>query len=293
MSNVKHLTRDVNGTSIFYREAGPNDAPSVLLLHGFPSSSYQFRFVLPTLAEEYHVVAPDLPGFGFSACPERTRYTYTFEHLTDTTEAFMKAIGFDRCALYLHDYGAQVGFRLALRDPSRVRALIVQNSEAYTDGRTGNWAAMEAYWRDPSLHRRQALRDSILSESGIRREFVENLPTEIAELIDPAVIRLACAQLSRPGVIDAMLDLHLDYRTNVELYPTIQTYFRQHRPSTLIVWGREDQYCSPAAALAYRRDLPAAEIRMIEGGGHWAIESHTNQVLLLARDFLRATLAGP
>jgi pimeloyl-ACP methyl ester carboxylesterase len=287
---VRHRTLEVEGTSIFYREAGAEGAPAVLLLHGFPSSSFQYRRLLPALSDTYHVLAPDFPAFGFSSCPERSRYAYTFEHYAETIENFVRALGLTLYALCLHDYGAQVGFRLALRAPELVTALIIQNSEAYLDGRTWIWSATEAYWRDPSKRKREALRNTLFTEKGIRGEFLEQLPPESAELIDPSAILLAWTHLNRPGVVEALLDLHLDYRNNVQDYSLFQDYFRKHQPPTLVIWGRNDQYCTPASAMAYKRDLPNAEIHVIEGG-HWALESHGPQVIRLTREFLDRVLA--
>jgi pimeloyl-ACP methyl ester carboxylesterase len=284
---VKHRSLHLGDVQLFYREAGSPQAPPVVLLHGFPSSSYQFRHLLPALAADYHAIAPDFPGFGFSSCPSRDRYSYTFHQYADTIEAFLQAKHVERCALYVHDYGAQVAFRLALRNPRRIAALIIQNSEIhYEDGRSlVSWLAMEDYWGDPSPAKRAALRDRLFTEDGIRSEFLEHLPREISELIDPAVPRLAWAQISRPGVIEALLDLHLDYRTNVELYPMFQECLRECQPATLIIWGREDQYYSETAALAYKRELPGAEVRIVDGG-HWSLESHGPQVIALTGEFL-------
>jgi pimeloyl-ACP methyl ester carboxylesterase len=285
IQHVKHRAVDLAGVDIFYREAGPADAPPVLLLPGFPSSSHQFRHMLPALANQWRVVAPDFPAFGFSACPDPKHYAYTFERYTDTTQAFTEALGLERYALYVHDYGAQVGFRLALRAPERAAAFVTQNSEAYyADGRSPAWSAMEAYWQDASPSTRDALRNVLFTEEGIRREFLEHLPPHVAELIDPDTIWLAWTHINQPGVLDALLDLHLDYRTNVDLYPHYQAYFREHRPPVLVIWGREDQYYVPAAAMAYRRDLPDAEVQVINGG-HWALESHGPEIVDLTRGF--------
>ena len=227
---VRHRTTEIEGVKIFYREGGSPSAPAVLLLHGFPSSSFQFRYMLPVLADTYHVLAPDFPAFGFSECPVRSRYSYKFDHYADTIEAFTNKLGLAQYALYVHDYGAQVGFRLALRSPERVAALVIQNSEASEDGRTQSWSAIEDYWRDPSLLKREALRQRLFTEKGIRSEFVEHLPPEIVELIDPSTIALSWTHIRRPGVVEALLDLHLDYQSNVVLYPRFQSYFRAHRP---------------------------------------------------------------
>ena len=282
---VRHRTVEVAGIRIFYREAGSQDAPAVLLLHGFPSSSHQFRFLLLALADRYHVLAPDFPGFGFSACPNTAEYAYIFTHYADTIEAFTRKFELDRYALYVHDYEAQVGFRLALRSPDRIKALVIQNSEAL------RMAALRPsqQWRTSGvilrLKSEKYCDENSLQKEGIRSEFVEQLSPETVELIDPGTISLAWSQISRPGVIDALLDLHLDYRTNVALYSKFHSYFRQYNPPTLIIWGRQDQYCTPAAATAYTRDLPDAEICIIEGG-HWAVESHGPHVIQLTREFL-------
>jgi pimeloyl-ACP methyl ester carboxylesterase len=279
----------VSGIQLFYREAGSPEALPVVLLHGFPSSSFQFRYLLPALAQHYYALAPDFPGFGFSACPERDHYSYNFHRYTDTIETFLQTLRIDRFALYVHDYGAQVGFQLALRHPERIGALVVQNSEAYfAEGRSPSWTAMEEYWRDGSPEKRLTLKDRLFTEEGIRSEFLEHLSPDVRERFDPAVIALAWAQINRPGVIDALLDLHLDYRSNVGLYPAFQKYFRTYQPPALIIWGRDDQYYSEAAALAYKRDLPRAEVRII-GGGHWALETHGPQVTEVTMGFLART----
>jgi pimeloyl-ACP methyl ester carboxylesterase len=285
---VRHRTVQVDAMQLFYREAGSSDAPPLLLLHGSPSSSIQFRHLLPMLADRWHAIAPDLPGFGLSEAPDRSRYRYTFESLTDTIEHFLEALGVTPGALYLHDYGAQVGFRLLTRGAVRPSALIIQNSEAYySEGRTEAWNTAEAYWRDPSNENRDKKRAAALSESGVRQEFLEELPADITELIDPAIIRLAADHMGRPGTAEAMLDLQYDYRSNVEHYAKVQNYFRESQPRALILWGRDDQYYTSAAAYAYRQHLPAAEVHVCDGG-HWIIESHGAIVATLARDFLAA-----
>jgi pimeloyl-ACP methyl ester carboxylesterase len=288
---VRHRFSKVDGLDLFYREAGARDRPSLLLLHGFPSSSIQFRHLLPPLSERWHVIAPDLPGFGASAAPDARRYSYGFGNLAMTIAHLLHALGLEPRALYLHDYGAQVGFRLLSQGAVRPEALIIQNSEAYyADGRTNAWATAEAYWRDDSQANRDRVRASILEEDGIRREFLENLPSDIAERIDPAIIRLAWDHIRRPEVTEAMLDLHRDYRTNVEHYAVIQAWFRAYQPPMLVIWGRRDQYYTSEAAFAYKRDLPAAEIHVLDGG-HWVVESHGPEVADLTGRFLARSLS--
>lgn len=283
---IKHRWLNLSGMKVFYREAGTPGTPVVLLLHGFPCSSHQYRYLLPALAMNYHVIAPDFPAFGFSDHPDRRHYAYTFEHYAETTETLLQTLGLTRFALYLHDYGAQVGVRLMRRAPERVAALMIQNSEAYyEEGRSSSWAATEAYWRDPSPEKREALCRTLFTEEGIRQEFVEHLPENLVELIDPGTIQLAWTQIRNPGVIEALLDLHLDYRTNVELYPASQRCFRQHRPPALILWGSHDQYYSAEAAMAYKNDLPDAEVHILDGG-HWLLETHGAQVIYLVKKFL-------
>ena len=293
MSSPRHRYISVGGTQIFYREAGPPDAPALLLLHGFPSSSVQFRHLLWTLADRWRLVAPDLPGLGFSAVPDHRHFAYTFAHLAEVIEGFVRAMGIEPRALYLHDYGAQTGFRLLASAALRPAALVIQNSEAYFDaGRTDAWSSAEAYWRDPSDANRERMRASLLNEDGIRREFVEQLPAHIAERIDPAVIRLACDHVQRPGVADALLDLHRDYGSNVAFYPAIQAHLRRARLPTLILWGRGDQYYRPAQAEAFRQDLPDAAIEYFDGG-HWLLETHPGEVAAAVQDFLQRHLTPP
>lgn len=292
MEPVRHRSIAVDGSNLFYREAGPKDAPTILLLHGFPSSSIQFRDLLPRLSESWRVVAPDLPGFGLSAVPDHEDYEYSFGNLATTIAKFLQKLRLEPRAVYLHDYGAQVGFRLLTRGVLRPDALIVQNSEAYyADGRTAAWAVVESYWSDPSGANRDRMHASMLNEEGIRREFLERLAPDVAERIDPAIIRLACQHIGRSGVAEALLDLHLDYRSNVEHYAAVQACLREHRPPTLVLWGRHDQYYTPEQAFAFRRDLPAAQVELLDGG-HWILESHGGEVADLTHRFLARHVPG-
>jgi pimeloyl-ACP methyl ester carboxylesterase len=283
---TRHRYIAIEGVDLFYREAGPASAPTLLLLHGFPSSSIEFRHLFATLSDRWHLVAPDFPGFGLSMVPDHTGYEYSFGNLAATVAHFLERLKLAPAALYLHDYGAQAGFRLLTRGAVQPDFLIIQNSEAYyADGRTNAWEAAEDYWRDPSAINRAKMRDSVLTEEGIRREFLEDLNAETSELIDPAIIQLAYEHIRRPEVIEANLDLHLDYRTNVQHYVAIQAYLRERQPRTLVIWGREDQYYTTEQAFAFRRDLPAARIEILDGG-HWVLESHGDQVSNLSRAFL-------
>lgn len=284
-AKVKYRTVDVEGIEIFYREAGDRDAPTILLLHGFPSSSHEFRHLIPALATSgFHLVAPDLPGFGFSGFPERARFGYSFERFADVVEGFREAMGIERHALYLHDYGAHVGFRVAMRKPQRITVIAVQNAEAYDEG--FHHEPLKAYWRHPSAENLARLKE-ILTEKGTREEFVGGLPESQVELCSPEMWRLHWPLLHRPGNIEMQLDLFADYETNEKIRPDIHRYFRDNRPQALIVWGRHEVFFTTEAAEAYRRDLPQAEIHILDAG-HWALETHTPEVIdIVQRFFLR------
>src|SRR5215831_14899108 len=241
---------DVNGNKIFYREAGPKTAPNLLLLHGFPSSSHMFRDLIPLLADRYHVVAPDLPGFGFSDAPDRKRFPYTFENLSKTIDDFTQAIGLDRYAIYVFDYGAPVGLRLALAHPDRITAIISQNGNAYEEGLSQGWNPIQKYWNDPTANNRAALRDFLTPEA-TRSQYLHGVADEA--LVAPEAYQLDSALLTRPGNDEIQLDLFLDYASNVALYPKFQAYFRAHRPPLLAVWGEHDPFFLSQGAEAFRR----------------------------------------
>ena len=281
---VRHRRATVGGVEVFYREAGPRDAPAVLLLHGFPTSSHMFHHLIPALADRHRVVAPDYPGFGFSAFPGRDRYPYSFAAYTDTIAGLTDAIGLTRYTLYIQDYGAPIGLRLALARPERVAGLIVQNGNAYEEGLSDAWAPIKAYWERPTPENRERLR-AWLDPAGIRLQYVAGLPEALVERVAPETWTLDWALLSRPGNIDLQLDLFGDYRTNVALYPAFQAFFRSHRPPTLIAWGRHDPFFTVEGAKAYTRDLPDAELHFLDAG-HFALESHAPQVTALIEDFL-------
>jgi pimeloyl-ACP methyl ester carboxylesterase len=273
----------VDSTSIFYRQAGPVDGPKLLLLHGFPTSSHMFRDLIPLLADHYHIVAPDLPGFGLSQLPGRG---LTFDQIAQTIERFTEVVGFDRYALYVFDYGAPTGFRLAVRHPERVTAIISQNGNAYVEGLSEGWNPIRAYWQDNSQANRDALRQFLLPESTIW-QYTHGVPDAAA--VSPDGYSLDNYYLSRPGVADVQLDLFADYKSNVALYPAFQEYFRTHRPPLLAAWGKNDPFFLPAGAEAFKRDLPEATVRFFDTG-HFALESHVVQIAAVMREFLaRAT----
>jgi pimeloyl-ACP methyl ester carboxylesterase len=279
-SRVHYRFVDVQQHKVFYREAGPKDAPVILLLHGFPTSSHMFRNLIPLLAGRYRVVAPDLPGFGFtvSSCP----FEHTFDHLAEVIDDFTTMIGVRRYALYVFDYGAPVGFRLALKHPGAITALITQNGNAYEEGLGPGFSPIQKHWRDASAEHRTALRDLLTPES-IQWQYTQGV-TDTSE-IAPESYALDAALLARPGNDEIQLDLFLDYRTNFDLYPEFQEYFRTHRPPLLAVWGRNDLIFLPAGAEAFRRDLPKAEVHLYETG-HFALETHVTEIGAVIRDFL-------
>jgi pimeloyl-ACP methyl ester carboxylesterase len=277
-----YRTVKIDGVTIFYREAGQRGAPALLLLHGFPNSSHMFRELMPALADHYHLIAPDMPGFGFSDAPDHSRFAYTFDHLADMIDRFSEALGLARYALYVFDYGAPVGFRLALRHPERIAAIISQNGNAYEEGLSDGWASSRTYWKEPTAEHRQALRARLLPETN-RWRYLHGVADEAS--VAPESYTLDSALLARPGNDEAQLDLFLDYRSNVAQYPLIHAYFRAARPPLLAVWGKNDPFFLPAGAEAFRRDLPDAEIRFYDTG-HFALETHGAEIAGAIRGFL-------
>jgi pimeloyl-ACP methyl ester carboxylesterase len=280
MTTYQHAT--VDGSSIFYREAGPKDAPPVLLLHGFPTSSHMFRNLIPLLADGLHVVAPDLPGFGFSDAPDRTRFRYTFENLAKVIDRFTETFGIHRYAIYVFDYGAPVGFRLALAHPERITAVISQNGNAYEEGLSQGWNPIQKYWKQPTPANRDALREFLKPEA-TKAQYLYGVRD--STLVAPECYELDSALLARPGNDDIQLDLFLDYASNVALYPRFQEYFRTKQPPTLAVWGNNDPFFLPSGAEAFKRDNPSAEVRFYDTG-HFALETHYPEIAGAIQDFL-------
>jgi len=272
----------VDGLTVFYRESGPADAPVVLLLHGFPASSFQFRELMPRLADRYRVIAPDLPGFGFTEVPEHRRYQYSFDALARTVESFTDALGLARYALYVLDYGAPTGFRLAMAHPERVTAIVSQNGNAYEEGLGDAWAPIRRYWTEPTSENREAIR-KVLNLAGMRREYASGIADP--EVIAPESYTLDAALMSRPGNTDIQLDLFLDYANNVKLYPTFHEYFRKWKPPLLAIWGKHDPYFIPAGAEAFLRDNPNASVRFLDTG-HFALETHVDEIAIAMGEFL-------
>jgi len=279
---TSHHRIEADGVNVFYREAGPADAPVILLLHGFPTSSFQYRELIPRLADRYRVIAPDLPGFGFTEVPGQRGYIYTFDALARTVLAFTEALHLTRYALYVFDYGAPTGFRLAMSAPERVTAIVSQNGNAYEEGLGDAWQPIQQYWREPSMAHRNAIRAGLTLE-GMRHEYSVGIKNP--DLIKPEGYTLDAALLARPGNIDIQLDLFLDYANNVKLYPKFHEYFRRAKPPLLAVWGKFDPYFIPAGAEAFRKDIPQATVKFLPTG-HFALETHLEEVVSAMRDFL-------
>jgi pimeloyl-ACP methyl ester carboxylesterase len=282
MPRVNFRKVDANGINVFYREAGRNDAPAILLLHGFPSAGHMFRDLIPLLADRFHVVAPDLPGFGQSEMPDRGTFAYTFDNVARVIDRFTEVVGLARFAIYVFDYGAPTGFRLSTWHPERLTAIISQNGNAYEEGLSDGWKPIRAYWEDPSQANRDALRAFLAPETTVW-QYTHGVadPT----VVSPDGHSLDNFYLARPGADEIQLDLLGDYKSNVGLYPAFQAYFRNHKPPLLAVWGRNDPFFLPAGAKAFKRDIPGAAVRFLDTG-HFALETHAGEIAAAIRDFL-------
>ena len=279
---IKYQHATVDGHRIFYREAGSKTAPAILLLHGFPTSSHMFRNLIPALADRYHVVAPDLPGFGFSDVPDRKQFRYTFEQLAKVIGHFTETVGLERFAIYVFDYGAPVGLRLALAHPERITAIISQNGNAYEEGLSDGWNPIQKYWKERTAENRAALREFLKPEA---TQWQYSHGVQDTALLAPEAYQLDSALLARPGNDEIQLDLFLDYASNVVLYPKFQEYFRTKRPPLLAVGGKNDPFFLPPGAEAFKRDNPEAEVRFFDTG-HFALETHAQEIGSAINDFL-------
>jgi pimeloyl-ACP methyl ester carboxylesterase len=286
-SEIALRTAAVGPVTVFYREAGDRQNPTLLLLHGFPSSSHMFRDLIPLLADHYHIVAPDLPGFGFTTTLERGAFAYTFHNLAKVIEDFTDAIGLRRYAIYVFDYGAPVGFRLAVSRPERITAIISQNGNAYEEGLSEGWAPIQTYWREPSEENRNALR-SLLTLEGTKWQYLHGVADETT--VAPEAYWLEYALLCRPGNDEIQLDLFGDYATNVALYPKFHAYFAAHKPPFLAVWGHNDPFFLPPGANAFKRDNPNAEVHFLDTG-HFALETHAVEISSTIQEFLGRVVA--
>ncbi|MFI7284835.1 alpha/beta fold hydrolase [Micromonospora chersina] len=283
---TRHHLVTVAGQQVFYRAAGDPGRPTLLLLHGFPTSSHMFRNLIPALADEFHLVAPDHVGFGRSSAPPVDQFDYSFERLTEITLGLLDTLGIERFALYLHDYGAPIGLRIASRHPQRVTGLITQSGNAYTEGFTPFWEVLFDHAKDRQAHE-PAVRQ-LLEVDATRWQYVHGVPADRLDRIAPETWQLDQAGLDRPGNKEIQLQLFWDYQFNLDVYPDFQRYFRQHQPPTLVTWGRHDEIFGPAGAEAYARDLPDAEIHLLDTG-HFALETHGDEIAGLIRAFLRRT----
>jgi pimeloyl-ACP methyl ester carboxylesterase len=282
MSKTRYTTVYIDGLKIFYREAGPADAPVLLLLHGFPTAGHMFRDLIPLLAGRFRLIAPDLPGFGQSDMPSVRDFKYTFEAIADRIARFTEVIGLTKFAVYVFDYGAPTGFRIAMRHPERITAIISQNGNAYEEGLSDGWDPIKKYWADPSEKNRQALRTFLKPETTIW-QYTHGVPNVSA--VSPDGYSLDNYYLARPGAHEVQLDLLGDYKSNVALYPDFQNYFRNRRPPLLAVWGKNDPFFLPPGAEAFKRDIPNAEVRFFETG-HFALETHSSEIGSAIADFL-------
>lgn len=279
--DVACRTTMVDGVNMFYREAGPKDAPVLLLLHGFPSSSHMFRTLMTRLSDQFHLIAPDFPGFGFTIVGEDRRYPFTFEALAATLSAFVDSLGLKRYLLYIFDYGAPIGFRHAMAHPDRIVGIVSQNGNAYEEGLGEIWGPVRAYWSQPTTEHREDLMDR-LTLGGILEEYLNGVSDPLS--VAPEAYWLDSALMSRPGNVDIQLDLKLDYASNVALYPKFQEYFRQRKPPMLAIWGKNDRFFVPAGAYAFQKDLPETKVQLLDTG-HFTLETHAGIIASEVRDF--------
>ncbi|MGG0309117.1 alpha/beta hydrolase [Priestia megaterium] len=279
---VTYHTLEVKDLNIFYRKAGHPDKPIILLLHGFPSASHMFRDLIPILEKDYYVIAPDYPGFGNTTSPDRKEFDYTFDHITEVIEAFVNKLELDKYALYVFDYGAPIGFRLALHNPERVTAIISQNGNIYREGLGSKWSTREEYWENPTPEKRQSYRTAFAPET-IKHQYIDGTQEN---KVSPDGYTLDISYMKRPGNDEKQLDLIFDYQTNVKMYPEFQQYLRKYQPPLLAVWGKNDVSFIPEGAEAFKKDLPDAEIYLVDSG-HFALETHANEIGELMVDFLK------
>jgi pimeloyl-ACP methyl ester carboxylesterase len=282
MTPITYRKVNVDGFNVAYREAGRSDLPALLLLHGFPSAGHMFRDLIPMLSDRVRLIAPDLPGFGQSDMPPRDKFSYTFAGLAKVIERFTEVIGLTRFAIYVFDYGAPTGFRMALRHPERIRAIISQNGNAYEEGLSEGWNPIRAYWQDPSAQNRAALRAFLSPETTVW-QYTHGVAD--TSLVSPDGYSLDNFYLARPGADEVQLDLFGDYKSNVAMYPEFQAYFRKHKPPFLAAWGKNDPFFLPPGADAFKRDIPDAEVRFFDTG-HFALETHCEEIATAIRDFL-------
>jgi len=275
----------VDGIDIFYREAGDKKNPSILLLPGFPTSSVMFKNLMIALSDNHHLVAPDFPGFGFSAFPAKDQFEYSFSNLSACINKFTDEIGLKSFTIYLHDYGAAVGLRLCVNHPEKIEGIIVQNGNAYEEGVDGIWDEMRAYWENPDSEKKKKLY-AFLSEEGVKWQYTAGLPEELLSAISPELWMLDWAFMKRPGNIDMQYELNCDYKNHIKMYPVFQEYLRVHQPRALVIWGKYDPFFNVEEAFCYKRDLPDAQVHILDGS-HWVLETNFDEVLRLIKAFLK------
>jgi pimeloyl-ACP methyl ester carboxylesterase len=275
---------DIDGISIFYREAGDKRNPSLLLLHGFPTSSVMFKNLMIALSDRYYLVAPDYPGFGFSAFPGRDNFEYSFRTISSYISKFTEAIGLKSFTIYLHDYGCPIGLRLCINHPERIERIIVQNGNAYDEGIGPQWDETKDYWENPTLEKKEKV-TAFLSEEGVKSQYTAGVPEELLPTLSPELWMLDWELMKRPGNIDMQFELNCDYKSNIDMFPAFQNYFREHQPPALVIWGKHDVFFGVAEAHCYRKDLPNATVHIIDGG-HMVLETNFDEVVRVIEDFL-------
>ena len=283
---ILNRTIKINGTEIFYREAGNKKYPAILLLHGFPSSSVMFKNLMIALSDKFYLVAPDYPGFGFSAFPDKSDFQYSFNNISDHINRFTDEIGLKSFSIYLHDYGCPIGLRLCVKNPEKIERLIVQNGNAYDEGLGPQWDETIDYWKNPTDEKKAKV-SQFLSEEGIKMQYTAGLPDHLLPSVSPELWMLDWQLMQRPGNIDMQFELNCDYQNNIKIFPLFQKYFRDHQPSALVIWGKYDAFFDVKEAVCYKKDLPGARIHIVDGG-HMALETNFDEVLLLIDDFFRS-----
>ena len=281
----------IDGIDIFYREAGDPVNPTLLLLHGFPSSSVMFKNLMIALSNQFHLIAPDYPGFGFSAFPDKHDFEYSFKNISSYLNRFTEAINLQSFTIYLHDYGSPIGLRICVNHPEKIERIIVQNGNAYDEGIGPQWDEVKDFWEHPTKEKKQKVY-AFLSEEGTKVQYTVGLPDKLLATISPELWMLDWDRLSRPGNIDMQFELNCDYKTNIELFPTFQNYFRKYQPPALVIWGKYDVYFNVEEALCYKRDLPGAQIHIINGG-HMALETNFDEIVQLINDFMLTSPSAP
>lgn len=276
----------VDGIDIFYREAGSANNPSLLLLHGFPTSSVMFKNLMVALSDKYHLIAPDYPGFGFSAFPKMSDFEYSFENISACINKFTEEIGLTSFSIYLHDYGCPIGLRICIAYPERIEGIIVQNGNAYMEGFGPQWDEVRDYWEHPTEDKKEKVA-AFLSEEGVKMQYTAGLPGDLLTHISPESYLLDWERMQRPGNIEMQFELNCTYKSNIEMFPSFQEYFRKYQPPALVIWGKYDVFFSLEEAMCYQRDLPHAEVHILDGG-HMALETNFDEVLRIISDFLSA-----